>query len=574
MKILGISGIPDLQKSISKSNNKTHLTRVCQGLDSAVSIIENGKLLFSAAEERFTGEKGTGEFPINAITAGMSFTKTQSIDDFDLICHGFDYANRPTPGPADLKELYSKENIARHFEESYAKNVRSKLASVPHHLAHAYSSIFCSGFSSGLCVVADGMGEVESITVYLFTKSQIERMATYPISKSLGIFYSIYTKFLGFEFNMDEYKVMGMSAYGKNNYATYFQNKIKFENEKLSVQFPNSSSKDTEYEEAIKIIADELKIPCVADSSQLSQAHYDVAHSLQRQFETTMVSLIEYWLKKTKQCNLALAGGVFLNCLMNQKLSELQSVKDMFIQPASGDDGTSLGAAIYGLIEHSRQEFISPPAFNPHLGPEFQDTEIIENILLKSSVTYEYVGEKMIDEAATSIANGKVIAWFKGRMEFGPRALGARSILANPRTPGIKEKINRSVKFRELFRPFAPALLSEDAEELFDFKNTKATRYMLQTAPATAAARNLIPGVIHEDGTARIQIVDPEINPSFYNLLLRVKSLTGTGCVLNTSFNLKGQPLICDPKTAIDTFQKSDIDHLFLEGYKISKGKI
>ena len=569
MKILGISGLPGVQEAKNKEHDHwsgSYQSRVCQGLDSAAAIVIDGIIVCAIAEERLNGEKGTGAFPALAIRECMRIAGIHDISEFDGIYHGFDYRNRPVPSP---KALHLPASLIYEFLKEFGVDVSHKFFPVRHHLAHAYSAVHTSSFDRCLCVIADGMGEIESLSVYSFDDGVLERLAAYPIKSSLGIIYSIFTRYLGFEFNMDEYKVMGMTAYGSDEYSSLMSSIISYENGQLRARIQGAPSVDPEYRETIKIIAEIFKIPAVVAKSTLLKEHYDVAHSLQKAIENTIMALVDDWLANTNHRNVCLAGGVFLNCLVNQKVSNSPAVKDVYVQPASGDDGTALGAALYGALSCG-DSIQRANRFSPYLGPSYDDVEDITRIASGYGLAVELLDDDT-RRVAESIAQGRVIAWFDGRMEFGPRALGARSILANPCDPGIKDKINRSVKFRELFRPFAPALLIDDALQYFDFKLTSASYYMLQTANARDGALNILPGVIHADGTARIQIVDQNLNKKFFELVSNMKGLTGVGCVLNTSFNLKGQPLICSPKTAIETFIKSEIDELYICGLVLKK---
>ncbi|MBD1228693.1 carbamoyltransferase [Xenorhabdus griffiniae] len=582
MIVLGISGLPDAQKWLKEhyANIEPLDARICQGLDSAACIIVDGEIIAAASEERFNGVKGTGEFPRQAIDYCLRAAGIAE-DEVDIIAHGFNYdaCRRFFVSGADKAKfdaIYSSETVIRHFEQAGWSNVRVRFRATDHHYTHAVSAFVPSGFESALCIVADGMGETESVSIFSCRNGEFERLDTQTISSSPGIAYSICTRFLGFMFNSDEYKVMGLAAYGDSQkYSPFFHDFLRFDDEtgQILVCWPQGALNSAEdgYPGALSWIQSSTRLASRHAAEEVTQDHADFAAALQKRFSEMLCNLALWWLRRSGHSRLCLAGGVFLNCRANQLIASLEEVEDIFIQPASGDDGSALGAA----LAHAHSYQTKASFFSPYLGPEYTDQEIqaliAEPQYKQLSFTTLGYTEEYFASAAQAIRDDLIIAWFSGRMEFGPRALGNRSILALPSGKEIKERINRTVKFREGFRPFAPAITDECLDTIFEVKHKSPYRYMLSTATVKASMANVVSGVRHADGTARTQLVTEQFNPVFYRLLKSVKHSTGHGCVVNTSFNVKGQPLIMDPRTALDTFMNTSLDRLYLQGVIVCK---
>lgn len=582
MIILGISGLPNSQR-IHRANHPDALEideRICQGLDSAACLIVDGKVVAAAAEERFTGEKGTGDIPLNAIDYCLS-AATVRPSDVQVIAHGFNYDRYRrffSQSSESFDATLSSKSIVDALENAGWSDVASRLRSVDHHLAHAASAYFASGFESALCIVSDGMGEVESLTVFQVCGGEFKKLHSQPIKTSLGLLYSICTRFLGFAFNSDEYKVMGLAAYGDAaRDAEAFDALAKFDplSGSIQINWPQGVLVDAEkgYPAAMAFLTATFGLEPRASADELVARHSDFAAALQEKFSSLLRALAAFWLERSGESSLCLAGGSFLNCKANERICNLPAVERAFVQPASGDDGTALGAAMY--VGASVGE---PPTgdFSPYLGPEYR-VEDIRQVLVEAAaggaIEWRYMGlcDEYFAAAARDLADDKILAWFHGRMEFGPRALGNRSILARANGESIKARINSLVKFREPFRPFAPAVLDIDCDSLFESRKLHPTKYMLCTARVREDARGAVSGVAHADGSARIQVVEKAVNENFWRLLTEVRKLCGHGCAVNTSFNVKGQPLIMSPDVAVSTFRNIALDKLYMEGFVVWK---
>ncbi|MFI9450268.1 carbamoyltransferase [Amycolatopsis sp. NPDC052450] len=584
MIVLGISGLPRAQEYLRAENpNLSSLdARVCQGLDSAACLVVDGEVVAAAAEERFSGEKGTGKLPVNAIdyclrAAGIGY------EQVDAIAHGFDYDRYRrvfARTPEYFEKALSGRTVVDALTEAGWAGVEERFHPVDHHLAHATSAFMPSGFSSALCVVSDGMGETEALSVYTATASGIEKVYSQSIGASLGLLYSICTRFLGFAFNSDEYKVMGLAAYGdKSVHRGFFDEWVRFDPSTggVRVEWPRGALTGAEqgYPSAMEFL-ETSGVTRRGESDELTEAHENFAAALQAKLTEVLVALVSHWLDKTGETSLCLAGGTFLNCKANQSICDLPQVERAFVQPASSDDGTSLGAALHVSRQQGFGYIAKTAEFDPYTGPGYTADEVrreLERVAGTGAIEWKYVGltDEYFDAAAADLAADRIIAWFHGRMEFGPRALGNRSILGLPSGHRIKERINGLVKFREPFRPFAPAVLDTDCAALFETKGLGPTGYMLCTAGVRPENRDSVAGIVHADGSARVQVVKRDFNEKFHRLLSEVKRHTGFGCVVNTSFNVKGQPLIMAPGTAVDTFVATSLDRLYIEGFVACK---
>ncbi|MFC5063794.1 carbamoyltransferase [Actinomycetospora atypica] len=575
MIVLGLSGLPNSQRRLRETNPDIDPldARITQGLDSAAAIIVDGTLVAAASEERFDGDKGTGALPRQAIAWCLAEAGVQP-EDVDVVAHGFDYDRHQRAFVLSRQyfdEVLSSQTVRDALTEAGWPTLAEKLQPVEHHRAHALSAVVPSGYESGLAVVSDGMGEIDSVTVYRFRGTELEKLHSQPIASSLGILYSIGTRFLGFQFNNDEYKVMGLAPYGDpERYREVFRKLTRFDHDKGSVviDWPKGALTDPEggYPQARALLEEQTFTPSPPDGS-IQRDEADFAASMQECLTDLLVSLVGHWLEKTGETSLCLAGGTFLNCKSNQSIADLPGLERMFVQPASGDDGTSLGAA-YAVAEDL--EPVRTP-FDPYLGAQYSADEVRAVLEARPDLQWREVGltDEYLAAAADDIAADRIIAVFHGRMEFGPRALGNRSIVARPDGDRIKDRINSAVKFREAFRPFAPAVHVDDRDRLFVTRGFDPDHYMLSTADVRPEAKPMLSGIVHEDDSARIQTVTQDLNPTFATLLEQVRARTGVGCVVNTSFNVKGQPLIMDPATAVDTFSRIALDRLYIEGFVV-----
>lgn len=582
MIVLGVSGLPNAQPYLRARNPALSQLdeRICQGLDSAASLVVDGEIVAAAAEERFSGKKGTGQLPLAAINYCLEHAGICE-QDIDLIAHNFAYdqfrrlfaGERPY-----FDQVLSGQTVVNALTDIGWRGVARRFRGVRHHVAHAMSAYGPSGFGSALCIVSDGMGEVEALTVHLANGRELRTVHAQPIAASLGLLYSICTRFLGFVFNSDEYKVMGLAAYGDpSRYRAVFESLAQFDLQRGSVAicWPRGAlARHEGYPLAMAHLSDGA-FPPRSPGEPLDQEHADFAAALQAKLSALLVALAGFWLDQSGERSLCLAGGTFLNCCANEVICNLRSADRVFIQPAAGDDGSSLGAALHASAELGFAPVRATDEFDPYIGPGFTAAQVHHELVHAASgdVQYRYVGltDEYFDAAAQDIAADRIIAWFHARMEFGPRALGNRSILASPCGHDVKGRLNRLVKLREPFRPFAPSVLSDDCDTLFDTRGLSPTAYMLCTAQAKAAAFHAVPAAVHADGSARIHVVRRERNEVFWKLLIAVKRLTGVGCVVNTSFNVAGQPLIMSPATALETFERTQLKRLYIEGWIVRK---
>ena len=554
--------------------------RVAQGFDSAAALVTDDGVAAAAAEERFTGEKSTGAFPRNAIQYCLEAAELEP-GDIDHIAHGFAY--RPMPFHQDgsleqrrYNEVYAPEVTAGRAEEMFP-GWGSRFVSVPHHMAHAASAFYLSGFDDALIVIADGMGEIESLTVAIGEGDSIRVLRRYSIPQSLGILYSVFTLYLGFEMMMDEYKVMGLAPYGDpGRYRDEMKQVIELGDDG-SYQIPIlAHNTRAEWEthrgalRALEALFGERRQP----GGPVDDRHRDVAAAVQSGLEDVLFHVLQHFQQATGARRLCMAGGVALNCTVNGLIADRGMFDDIFVQPASADDGSALGAALHVHRTHGRGERRMRMAM-PYWGPDLQQAAIETALAERQDVTaqrYDDVDE-LLSVAAQRLAAGEVVAWAQGRLEFGPRALGNRSILGDPRDAKMRDHINDLIKQREEFRPFAPAVVSESASEYFEIQEGKERYYphMLFVAQTQPKYRDQLGAVTHVDGSARLQTVDKKENPRFWALLKHFEKLTGLPVLLNTSFNLKGQPIVKDPAVALETFVVSNLDGLVIGNYLVTQ---
>ena len=579
MITLGMSGLHDAVafKKREFPGLLLHQYSIVQGLDSAAAIVEKNEVRAALAEERLTGEKRTGSFPIHAIRQCLE-TARMSIDRVDYIAHGFSYEPH--------RSFYdSSDYTRRQFESVYARDVQlahlerhfpgadldKRFVQVPHHLAHAASAFYPSGFDESLILVVDGMGESESLSIAVGTRRGITVLKTMPALHSLGIFYGAVTLYLGFEMASDEYKVMGLAPYGNaGRHFDAFMRFVSLEKEggllvPLLAHDRTLEQKET-HAGVLQFLTETLG-PARCPDGEITQHHMDVAAALQSTLQMCLMHVVRYFREATGQRSLCMAGGVALNCAVNGALNRSRLFKRIFIQPAAGDDGTAIGAAMY--LQHAEDPQIPTAAMGPPLwGPEYDLPRIARVLAERTDCAHSIVQpfERLAGLVASRLAAGEVVAWFQCRAEFGPRALGNRSILADPRDPGMRDRLNSLIKQRESFRPFAPAVTSEAAGRYFDIApgEEPAHAHMLLVEPVRPAFREQLPAVTHVDGSARVQVVARDDNPRFWTLLNAFGARTGMPILLNTSFNLRGQPIVCTPEQAVDTFLRSRIDLLVL----------
>jgi len=583
VNLLGISGLEDAApfKQEHWPGLDPREYRIAQGYDSAAALVVDGRIVAAAAQERFSRKKHTGDFPIEAVQfclreAGLS------IAQIDEIAHGFDYSPFRKMYSLDpvsserYQRVFSKEVLAGHVHRWFPEYDAGRIQPVGHHLAHAASAGFTSGWDECLIVTNDAMGEVQSLTVFEFRDGRFKKLRELSANDSIGILYSLITLHLGFDFNSDEYKIMGLAPYGDpERFRPFFENVLELRSDG-SIRIPilrlNRSREESENYLSTRAYLDEHLVPRRSPDADITQEHKDVAAALQECLDRVVLHVCGYWGKQTGMRRIALAGGVALNCTANGKLIESGFFDDVYIQPAAGDDGTALGAALYraSLNEEVHNERMPVPL----LGPAYP-FPCIEKAVEKYTDRITVKRFKSLDqtccEAARLIAEGRVIAWYRGRMEYGPRALGNRSILADPGHPEMRDRINAMVKMREAFRPFAPACSEEEAHRWFDVAPGTQMPYMITVVDVRPEHRASLPAITHVNGSARLQTVSEKDNHDFHRLLKAVGQTTGRRMVLNTSFNVKGQPIVNLPEEAIETFLSTGIEFLFLEDRLLSR---
>lgn len=560
--------------------------------DSSASLVKDGEILAAAEEERFTRIKhgkrpipfSTYELPFHAIdfclkAAGINMKEVDhvaySFDPYTMLGKLADekMISLPLEPSAHPKSeqwesvwdplfLSSIVNAPRHLASGaphhIQENFRDLTASGPykwhwvsHHLAHAASAFHPSGFEEAATLTLDGRGEKATTTYGFGKKNQIEFLGQVTMPHSLGLLYEEITSYLGFLHSSDEYKVMALASYGKPKYLNQFRDMIKI--------------KDKGRYEIEKVDFAEIFGPARKRGAEMEERHFDIAHSLQVALEESVLQLCEWLYNETKTENLCLAGGVALNCVMNARIRDRGPFKNIWVQPAAGDAGTSLGAAMW--IDSLEQPQLNRKAMShAFLGPKYGD-EQVEEFLTWSKVKYKKM-QNVAEETADVLIQDKIIGWFQGRMEFGPRALGARSIIASPIHAEMQQRLN-DIKDREDFRPVAPVVLEEEAAKWF--KNAKVSPFMLFVNDVVEEKARQIPAVCHTDGTARIQTVRRDQNAPYYDLLKAFHKKTGVPVLVNTSFNTRGEPVVCSPKDALESFWTTPLDALVIGSYLVEK---
>ncbi|MGI9628868.1 MAG: carbamoyltransferase family protein [Longimicrobiales bacterium] len=584
MNVIGISGLHNSVpfKKRAHPNLDPGAYRICQGFDAAAAIVTPEGVGAAASEERFSREKATGSFPIQAIRYCLDRTGV-GLPEVDWIAHGFDYEPyrdyylENELAADQFNAVFSRGAQLSCIEEHLGGDWDERFVQVPHHMAHAASAYYPSGMDEALIVVADGMGEQEGLTVATGQGGDIQILKQVPSIHSLGILYSVFTIYLGFVFNMDEYKVMGLAPYGDpRRYLDQVMGLIELQPDgthTIPLLFKNDTIEEKEtYGGSIEKLT-EMFGPPRAPGADMIQRDKDLAASLQVALQNALLHLFRTFRKETGLRTLCMAGGVALNCTANGVIKRSRLFKDTFIQPAAGDDGSALGAALY--IRQQREPTIKNEKMAlPLWGPDFTEAEIALSIEQEPKVEAAHFdsSDELFAHVAGRLADGQIVGWFQGRMEFGPRALGCRSILADPRAEDMRDRINAMIKKRESFRPFAPAVASEDAHTFFEVDDGDESlfAYMLCVAQVREAFRDQLPSITHVDGSARVQTVSREENPRFWELLKAFEGESGMPILLNTSFNVKGQPIVCTPKEAMDTFLFAGLDVLVIGDFVVT----
>jgi carbamoyltransferase len=584
--------------------------------DSAATIIIDGKIIAAAQEERFTRKKHDSNYPFNAIEFVLKYSnlKLSEVDQIIFFEKPFlkferlleTYVAFAPKGfksfcmamPIWLRDkLFQKKMLLNELKNHDDKFTdESKIFFSDHHLSHAASAFFPSPFNEAIVLIADGVGEWATTTVAIGNGNKLEIKREIHFPHSLGLLYSAFTYYIGFKVNSGEYKLMGLAPYGKPIYEDKIINNLIDIKEdgtfRLDQDYFNYATGLTMTNNKFHNLFDQN--PRDAKKEKLTDFHMDIAASIQKVTEDIMIKLVKSLKKEFNLNNLCLAGGVALNCVANGKILKEKIFDNIWVQPAAGDAGGSLGAALaLWHIEQDNQRIVNPKddMQGSYLGPEYSQEEIEEN-LTKAGAVFEFIEEEnLISKTADDLANGQAIGWFQGRMEFGPRALGARSILGDARSSEMQKNLNLKVKYRESFRPFAPAVLRDDMSEWFDINIDSP--YMLMVANVAPnkiikmteeqqklfgidklnIKRSEIPAVTHVDYSARIQTVHKKTNIKYFKLLNKFKEKTGCPVLVNTSFNVRGEPIVNTPVDAFNCFMGTELDKLVIGNCYLEKKK-
>jgi carbamoyltransferase len=583
VKILGISGIDGTVafKRAHWPGLEEREYRISQGHDSAAALVVDGEFVAGVAEERVSRRKHTGDFPAGAIDVVLAEAGVAP-DELDEVVHSFDYEPYRAlynldPVSAELyRDVLSRDAFAAQVHRRLPALDAAAIAHVDHHLAHAASAYLTSGWDECLVIVIDGMGEAHGATVYLARDGRLEPVHRISAADSIGILYSLVTLHLGFDFNADEYKVMGLAPYGDpDRHREFFDQLVSFRPDggwQIPLLRLGRTRAERENHDAARQHLSEQLIAARAPDSEITGEHEDVAAALQACLDRAIVHLCGHFGRSLGQPRLALAGGVALNTTANARLIEAGVFEEIYVQPAAADDGSAVGAAL--LRAALAGEIVNRRSPTPFYGPA-HGTAAVESALHEFADRIEVTPLRSLDAtcdaAAELIAAGEVVAWYRGRMEFGPRALGHRSILADPSRPEMRDRVNALVKLREAFRPFAPAVTLEQVDRWFETHAGTELPYMNVNVNVRLEHRSTLPATTHVDGSARVQTVSRTDNADFHALLRALGRRTGREIVLNTSFNVKGQPIVNTPAEAIETYLGTGIEALFLEDALIRK---
>ena len=581
--------------------------------DSAAALIKGESIIAAAQEERFTRKKGDSSFPINSIKfclneARVSYSDIKSIIFYDKPLVKFErlletylsFAPKGIASFVNAMPIWLKEKLflKRTLRSELASIFNTKENNLPellfseHHLSHAASAFFPSPFKKSAILCLDGVGEWATSTVWYGDKNKIVPKWEIQFPHSLGLLYSAFTYYCGFKVNSGEYKLMGLAPYGEPKFVQkIYENLVDVKQDgtfRLNMKYFNFATGLTMTNKNFNKLFDG---PPRVQESQISQKEMDLAKSIQVVLEEIVMKIVNSIYSELQTENLCLAGGVALNCVLNGKILRESSFKNIWIQPASGDAGGALGAALtayFHFHEGERKIDGEDKMKGSYLGKSYSN-DTVREFLDKNELSYTELDEdKLISEVALILKNENVVGWHSGRMEFGPRALGARSIIGDPRSPKMQKNMNLKIKYRESFRPFAPVILPEHKEEWFDINVNSP--YMMLVAPVKDSkrlknensenlfgidklneVRSSIPAVTHVDYSARIQTINKNTNPKFYKLLKEFNNLTNCPILINTSFNVRGEPIVCSPEDSYRCFMRTEMDYLVIENFLLKK---
>jgi len=583
--------------------------------DSAACLLKDSEIIAAAQEERFTRKKHDSGFPHHAIQYCLKeaniaasqidnvvfyekpFVKFERILETYLAFAPKGFTSFAKAMPLWIKDkLFQKSALIKELESTLDENVNwlERLLFSEHHLSHAASAFYPSPFESAAVLTLDGVGEWTTASLAVGKGRDLKVVKEIHFPHSLGLLYSAFTYYTGFKVNSGEYKVMGLAPYGEPRYADLIREKL------ITVADDGSFQLDMSYfDYAAGLTMTNKKFdalfgaPPRTPETELTQREMDLAASVQKVTEDIVIELAKGISKETGERNLCLAGGVALNCVANGILLREKIFDNIWIQPAAGDAGGALGAAFsIWYLHHNKERIISSERDamkGAYLGPEFSDNEIEMELQACGAVYRKCSADELIDEVAAALADEKAVGWMQGRMEFGPRSLGGRSIIADPRSPITQKQLNLKVKYRESFRPFAPSVLSEDVNEWFELDTDSP--YMLLVADVQQnkrramtteeealfgidklnVSRSSVPAITHVDYSARIQTVHADTNPRYHAVISKFKEKTGCPLVVNTSFNVRGEPIICTPTDAFKCFMGTELDVLAVGNYLLVK---
>lgn len=552
--------------------------------DSSAALLIDGGLVSAVEEERFNRVKHWAGFPRLASAAVLNGEVPDHVAiSRDPKAHFWRKLARVVARPTYWTRVADRgRNLlrVRRIAADLGLNHTVKIHFIEHHRAHLASAFFCSPFEEAAVVSVDGFGDFTSVMWGVGQGNQIKVLGAVRFPHSLGIFYTAFTQFLGFPKYGDEYKMMGLAAYGEPRFLRQVRDVLRTDGDQVRLNLDyfvhHNKGVDMTWEDCEPVLGTvysrkmvevfgEPRVP----RSDVMQRHADLAASVQQVLEENYLQLLRYVQKQTGQKKLCLAGGVALNCVANGKILEKTDFQDVWIQPAASDAGTALGAALY--VWH--QVLGKPRSFvmrHAYWGPEYAEAEI-RNVLDANAVVYRKLSEEeLINRVAVEIADGRIVGWFQGRMEFGPRALGNRSILADPRRKDMKDVLNRRIKYREPFRPFCPSVLAERVGEWFEIDYPSP--FMIMAYKIRPNQRDRIPAVTHADGTGRLQTVERDVNPLYWKLIRRFEELTGVPVLLNTSFN-ENEPIVNTPQEALDCFLRTQMDVLAMGPFLLYKSE-